>query len=267
MDDQYFGMKEIYEVVLRTTERMQLGNRMLEKGEPVTYFDSIQIASLTESIRPIAARGGRRNDPLVIWEDRENVTFRMTMGVLSDIGFALLTNAKIIPKPDTMYVSAREIIELDDNGDGFVANHNVAANKPYFFFEYSNRLIQKKIKPQTFDLESGQFSFGEEYANTTVLVDYQFIYDNNASIYVLERERFNGLFELEGKINRKGEVDGVNRTSLFRLPKARITSNLNIIVGNNAAPTLSNFNILATPQKTQYSDYSVVEIFMLDENV
>ena len=36
------------------------------------------------------------------------------------------------------------------------------------------------------------------------------------------------MFELEGKYYRKGEEDGINKTTLFRLPKVRINSNLNI---------------------------------------
>ena len=53
MNDQYFGTKELYNVVLKATENTKFGTRNLEKGEPVTYFDHIQIATLDERINPV----------------------------------------------------------------------------------------------------------------------------------------------------------------------------------------------------------------------
>ena len=75
------------------------------------------------------------------------------------------------------------------------------------------------------------------------------------------------MFELEGKYYRKGEVDGINRTTLFKLPKVRIISNLNIVLGETVSPMLSSFNIIATPQRTQWSEYSVAEFYNLEEDV
>jgi hypothetical protein len=39
--DQYFGHKELYEVVLRAKTPMQFGDRHIEAEEPVLYFDHI----------------------------------------------------------------------------------------------------------------------------------------------------------------------------------------------------------------------------------
>lgn len=266
--DQFFGMKEIYQVVLRATEKgVRIGNRILAPYEPVTYFEHIQIASLSETIVPVAARGGRRNDPLVIWEDRKDVTFRMQAGVLSDIGFGLLTNARIEPQPQKLIIGASEKLTLDDDGRCAINNHQALADQPLFCFLYDNKVIQQKITPLSVDYEMGIFEFGEQYAGRDVMIDYRFQYGGESSIYILERERFTGMFELEGKIYRKGEEDGINRTTLFRMPQVRIISNLNVTLGEIANPTVSTFNIVASPKKTAYSDYTVVEMFNLNEDI
>ena len=98
-------------------------------------------------------------------------------------------------------------------------------------------------------------------------MDYYFDYEDTANIYILEKDRFNGLFELEGRFYRKGEEDGINRTTLFRLPKVRINSNLSLQLGELASPSISTFNIIATPQKTQYSSFSVAEFYNLDRDI
>ena len=38
-------------------------------------------------------------------------------------------------------------------------------------------------------------------------------------------------------------------------------------MGELASPTISSFNIVATPQKTQYSQYSVAEFYNLEEDI
>jgi hypothetical protein len=46
--DQYFGVKELYEVVLRAKTPMWFGSRYIEKDEPVLYFENITMSLLTE---------------------------------------------------------------------------------------------------------------------------------------------------------------------------------------------------------------------------
>lgn len=48
MIDQYFGIKELYEVVLKAKTPMVFGSRRLEEGEPVLYFENIKISTLSE---------------------------------------------------------------------------------------------------------------------------------------------------------------------------------------------------------------------------
>jgi len=46
--EQYFGIKELYEVVLRAKTSMTFGNRLIEADEPVLYFDHIAMSMLSE---------------------------------------------------------------------------------------------------------------------------------------------------------------------------------------------------------------------------
>lgn len=265
MEDQFFGMKELYQVVLRATDKgARIGERVVAPHEPVTYFEHVQVGALTETIRPVAARGGRGNDPLVIWEDRTDVTFKMQAGVLSDIGFGLLINAKFASKPDTLLLHCAETMTIDDFGKCAINNHKAIEGEPLFCFLYNNKVIQGRITPEEIDYETGIFTFDEQYCNQTVMIDYTYQHETNAQIYVLDRERFAGMFEIEGKFYRKGEEDGINRTTIFRMPQVRIVSGLSIILGEHAIPTVSSFNVVATPKKTNFSSYTVAEFFNLD---
>lgn len=72
---QEMGIKDLEHVVLKAKQRMSLGRRTYEPGEPILYFENIQIAVLSENTRMVAAQGGYLNQPRVVWEDRDNTTF------------------------------------------------------------------------------------------------------------------------------------------------------------------------------------------------
>ena len=46
MVDQYFGIKDLYEVVLRAKVPMQFGTRKIEADEPVLYFENVSMSLL-----------------------------------------------------------------------------------------------------------------------------------------------------------------------------------------------------------------------------
>jgi len=75
MQDEYFGVKELYEVVLRAKDPMRFGTRYIEAQEPVLYFENITMSVISQKTSPIMARGGWANLPRVIWEDRDIVEF------------------------------------------------------------------------------------------------------------------------------------------------------------------------------------------------
>lgn len=87
MMDEYYGIKELYQVVLKAKYDMNFGSRHVEAGEPILYFDNVSMSLLNERSSPIIARGGWGNMPRVIWEDKSEITFSLTEGVISSMGW------------------------------------------------------------------------------------------------------------------------------------------------------------------------------------
>jgi hypothetical protein len=96
MIDQYFGVKELYEVVLKAKVPMQFGSRKIEAEEPVLYFENVNMALISEKNSPTMARGGWSNMPRVIWEDRSEVSFHMSEGVMSSVSMSILLSANVV---------------------------------------------------------------------------------------------------------------------------------------------------------------------------
>jgi hypothetical protein len=80
------------------------------------------------------------------------------------------------------------------------------------------------------------------------LIDYYYEYEDEALLYSVQKERFNGLFTLEAKFYSKDENEGQNYTNILYMPKVRIVSNINLRLGERADPTVSTFNIIGLPE-------------------
>ena len=290
MMDQYFGHKELYEVVLRAKVPMQFGDRYIEADEPVLYFNDINMSLLTEQNRPVFARGGWANMPRVIWDERTEVQFAMTDGVMSSVGMSILLGANVVSEQDKtpLYIHMTEgplETTLGDNGKPYVdlKHHPVDTSiKKTFIFDYERDAIQEKIYGKRIPIvdpfdDTQTIPRIELYKDKNLLVpaennrkymiDYYYKYEDKALIYSVQRERFNGLFTLEGKFYSKDENEGKNYTNLLYMPKVRVVSSINLRLGERADPTVSTFNIIGLPETVGDSKNLIMEITRLGEDI
>ena len=287
MLDQYFGHKELYEVVLKAKESMRFGNRYIEAGEPILYFENVDMSMLSEQNKAVFARGGWANLPKVTWEDRSEVTFSMTEGVMSSVGMSILLSANVTqegvdkPIPIQKREGPLEIIDLSDQNHGFYISHKPIGypEKKIFIMEYSRDAVQKKVYGK---LTENQSELGPQYfisvyddkdltipvdVRKQFVVDYYYEYGKEALVYSVQKERFNGLFTLEGKFYSKDENEGQNYTNILYMPKVRIVSNINLRLGERADPTVSTFNIVGLPDVVGNKKDVIVEIIRLGEDI
>ena len=297
MMDQYFGHKELYEVVLRAKTPMQFGNRYIEADEPVLYFDNVNMSLLTEQNRPVFARGGWANMPRVIWDERSEVQFQMVEGVMSAVGMSILLSSNVLSEQDKqpLYINKKEncFASLTYNKEikgeikeiPFVDLQQVPIlypDKKLFIFKFDRKAIQEKIYgeyiPEYKDGLGtvhhnvvGLFSNKklEEPAenNRNYMIDYYYKYEDEALIYSVQKERFNGLFTLEAKFYSKDENEGKRYTNVLYMPKVRIVSNINLRLGERADPTVSTFNIIGLPETVGDQKNLIMEITRLGTDI
>ena len=293
MMDQYFGHKELYEVVLRAKIPMQFGSRYIEADEPVLYFDNVNMSLLTEQNRPVFARGGWANMPRVIWDERSEVQFQMIEGVMSSVGMGILLSANVLSEQDKqpLYINKKEGPYLaintyikDNQEIPFIELEEepiLYPKKKIFIFDFDRKSIQQKIYAEY--LPEYRDELGEKHyhvmglftdKNLTIpvennrkfVIDYYYKYEDEALIYSVQKERFNGLFTLEAKFYSKDENDGYNYTNVLFMPKVRIVSNINLRLGERADPTVSTFNIIGLPETVGDQKNLIMDITRLGKS-
>jgi len=289
MLDQYFGIKELYEVVLKAKTPMQFGSRHLEVGEPVLYFENVNMAALTERQSVVMARGGWSNMPRVIWEDRSEVQFSLSEGVMSSISMGILLSATVTEAHEmneSLLIPKREgPFELDESRLWIKHNPVIMPDKKVFIYEYERDVAQKKVYGILDPDNNKRNDFMDETltcikvfedkerqieadATKQYIVDYYYEYNDKALLYTIQKERFNGLFTLEGKFYSKDENDGLNYTNLIYMPKVRVVSDINLRLGERADPTTSVFNIIGLPENVVGNRKGLIlEITRLSEDI
>ena len=285
MIEQNFGHKELYSVVLRAKTPMIFGDREIVAEEPILYFDNVNMSLLNETNQPKFARGGWGNMPHVIWEDRSEITFQMIEGVMSNVGMGILMSAKVLKREhdNVIYINKKEgPLDLVD-GCVILSHMPVSYNvKKTFIFDYDRKAIQQKLygrfvdKRDPFDpeiilpcieiFEDKNLTIPVENSRK-IFVDYYYEYRDEALIYSLERERFNGLFTLEGKFYSKDENEGKQYTNILYMPKVRVASNINLRLGERADPTVSTFTIIGMPEAVGNNKNLIAEITRLNGNI
>ncbi len=296
MLDQYFGLKELHEVTLRAKTPMQFGSRLIEAGEPVLYFENVEMSVLQEDSRTIMARGGWANMPRVIWEDRSEVVFSLQEGVLSSASMGILLSANVTDRVanEPLYVPKREgpfilntytepstqntyhVFDLQNDPVDY-------PEKKTFIFKYERDTIQQKMYGKRVGVDDDATKiFGLhkiavfEDKNCEIpadikgeyIIDYYYKYEDEALFYKVNKERFNGLFTLEGKFYAKDENEGMNYTNLLYMPKVRVVSNINLRLGERADPTVGTFNIIGIPEYINTDKRNLIlEITRLNEDI
>lgn len=264
---QEMGIKDLEHVVLKARDHITLGDRSYVPGEPILYFENIQIALLSENTRMVAAQGGYLNQPRVIWEDRDNTTFQFSNGTLNQLSLNMLLEANMLHEME-VFVPHHDVYELDEEGKIWLPYEiNKTRKRFYSLFERDN--LQNKIKPISEEIIDGQtlVTFDPIYENKTIVADYYFIPKKGAITYTMDRERKPNLYTLEATFYLKDENEGLLHTGILEMPKVYIMSNINLRMGERADPTVGTFRIVAMPDNLDNHEATVCRITYLDEDI
>ena len=258
--DEEFGLKELYDLTLKSTYPIELDGRVFEPGEVIARFDKIQIANFKEITSRISARGGKYNTALVIWEDPKEIQLNFTQGIFSKRQFALLSNAKLtkISPAEQILLSSSFCGESDEEGKIQLPNTKILN-----VFVYNTKTFEK-IKPINIDLEKGEIVIDQKYCD--VQVDYQYNYTNGVSIVEIGHKLIEGFLLLEGKTRVKDDITGKTHTAILRIPRLKLVSDLSMRLGREAGPLLANFSAIGMPVAGG-RDKKVMELLFLNDDI
>lgn len=284
-----YGIREICDVVLKAKSRMQVGNKIFYKDEPVIYFDSLKTSTLEGAATTVYAQGGHGNARLIAWEGERTVTFTMEDALISTVGLAILTGADVIDASATATIKQHVTEQIELNKDNFDATTQTitlkknpyidpknqgdwiyvmllddegnTATEPYIFTkgETANTITVKKTNykvDRKFDLRD------------VVLVDYYTEKASGAQQIEITPDKFGGNFYLEASTLFR-DTNGVDMPAEFIIPNCKVQSNFTFTMASSGDPSTFTFTMDAFPDYTRFDKtkkvFSVIQIITEDE--
>lgn len=249
MDINMFSPKELYDVVLKATYPIEMGNKKIDVGEIVLAFDNILLAEIKQEKDFTSAKGGFDNKDLVNWEKTKEVNFSFTQGVFSLDQLALATNSKIIKAENSSVpLTKREKLESDENG--VIVLSELPIDKVFVYEVETGERIP-------FVRDAKQITIDRAFLN--ISVDYTFSYTGKVQTIKIGRPLLNGYLSLEAKTRLRDDVSGQVVTGVFLIPKLKIMSDLSIQLGEHANPAKIGFSGVGVPvgprQNTNVFDF------------
>ena len=256
--DNNIGFKELYEVSLKATYPIEMGDRKIEVGETIAVFDKIQIGNFEEKKSFFSANGGFDNRAHVWWEETKEIRVSLAQGVFSKDQLLLMTNAHCIVNEgeSVVTINHNESVETDANGTAMV---KYAITEPVFVYD---KETGKKITDFTYT--GNTIYIGQSYKE--IVVDYYYNYDNRYSVLSFGRALTNGYLSLEGKTRVKDDITGQVTTGIIKIPKLKLLSNLSMRLGQDAVPLVGRLDAIAVPTGER-GHKKVMELIFLNDDI
>ncbi len=256
--ENLMGLKELYDVVLKATYPIEIGNKVIEEGEIILAFDNIQIAGLSEIKKYVSAQGGFDNRELITWETTKELPLSFSQGVFSKRQLALLSNSKLIelePNNSTILITNREYCESDENGK--IILKQVPVGKTFVYNEETGEKLE-------YTLSEKEITISEPYVN--VYITYDSEYTNGGNIIRIGNRLFRGYLKLQAKTRLKEDISGRTVTGIFEIPKLKLMSDLSIRLGRTADPAIISFSATGIPVGGRGASY-VCNLYSLNDDI
>ena len=293
MNENFSGIKELYDVNLRLTQPLDIGGQKYNINESILSFKTAEIAQIQEQKRHIEARGGYNNNLLIDWEIDKEMNFGLSHGVLSPRSWAILSNSQL-KNPQLKSVGiTEELHTIEDEKYNYVQLKYIpnccdipmgAQPNPNFEPLPMGRREELMLKPLPpsktkwifcYDMETGatirefqiyydKIFFQKSYRE--VMVDYTFTYEDKIKVLEVGNRLLNGFLRLDGKMSVKDEKSGEVTTAILEMPKIKLSSNLSMRLGKNYdVSTVSDFYFVGYPIEEKKG--TIAKITFLDKEL
>ena len=293
MNDNFTGIKELYDVNLRLIQPLDIGGKRYDINESILSFKTAEIAQIQENKSHKQARGGYNNNLLIDWEIDKEVSFGITHGVLSPRSWALLSNSQLKSPQYKSVGITEELHTIEDERYSYVQLKFLpnccdikmgAQPNPNFEPLPMGRREELMLKPLPpsktkwifcYDMETGlaikdfqiyydKIFFQKSYRE--VLVDYTFTYEDKIKVIEVGNRLLEGFLKLDGKMSVKDEKSGEVTTAILEMPRIKLSSSLSMRLGKNYdASTVSDFYFIGYPLEGKKG--TVAKITFLDKEL
>lgn len=257
---QELTIKELYDVFIKTTYPLEIDGEIIETGETIANFDKIQVARVKQRKKITAATGGKNNSPRVLWDDTYSVEIDFTQGIFTKFQLALLSNSRLNSSKENEFITIPKKVQSETDENGIFKFS--PDEKPYGkFFVYDSN-TGKKL--QYIKIDDITYQISKPFLDIQVF--YNYVYEKAYKKLTIGKELYQGFLCLEGKTKTVDDITGNIKTSLICFPRIKITSAIELTLGDNVSPNKAQFSAIAFPIKDD-GDIGYTNMYFLEHDI
>lgn len=254
-----FSLKDIDDVVLKATYKIEIGNRTIEPGEIIAAFDHLELNNYHEVVKTTTAHGGFDDRARVWWETTDSIKVSFSQGTFSPTQLTLFANAKLLNvKPNSVTITKREKVETDENYQFELKE--TPSGKIFVYDQDTGDKVEFSVEDKVVKI----ITTDEPYK--TYIVDYEWTYVDGAQLLKVGQRLLNGYVTLEGRTRIKEEHSGQVKTAIIKIPKLKLRSNLSMRLGKDTVPVVGGFSGDAIPVGERGNTFAM-ELFLLEDDI
>ena len=268
-----FGVREICDVVFKAKDKVKIGKRTFEKGQPVLYIDSAKTSTVEGAATTVYAQGGKGNTRLIAWEGEKTLTFTVEDALLSPIGFSVLSGAGLFngkAEGDKVHVHTTAAAYLGTDGtidltDSLGASEKIDELAPIFAMvaEKDGSITGEMIDELTVSADGKKLEGAKNHDATPVFVDFYVVKDaKDVSELQIDAENFAGSYYVEASTLFRKESNGMDMPAEITLPNVKIQSNFTFSMASTGDPSTFTFTMDAFPGYTMFDNTHKVLMVM-----
>lgn len=230
-----YGIKEVCDVTFYEIVTDEATGK-IRPGKPVLYFDTLKVSTVEQTAENVAARGGKGNPELVVWDYGKEITLNLEDAVFSSKSLALMFGT--LPKEaDEEYEYLRKVLpksQLTADGTDYKftmhgQEYKVAADD-IAWYTVSNNAEGEPMEKKVDTIEEADYAvFGLKLTEHTQI-------DINS-------DTFPGTYYVTGDTYARSELDGEDEFLQLIIPKAKMISEVTLTMEAEGDPSTFNMSM------------------------
>lgn len=255
-----YGIKEVADVVFYEL------NDNDEFISPVLYLDTLKVSTIEQTSEENKYYGGKGNSLISSWQSKKELTLTLQDALFSMKSLALFLGGEIteeeqIIKKTDEFIATNSILPDKSIGSGWdsvykdISGNTYSKKNPKFFNDFGKEVKELEVGKKFF------CTYDIEFLSTTINIDSSFA----------EKK-----YCILGETYIRSELTGKDEPFYFIIPKAKITSNINLTLENEEPSVFDvKINVLKSSKyplmklvKQSESDpkgSSILDVARLDE--
>lgn len=213
-----YGIKEVADVVFYKI------NPDGSRGAPVLYLDTLKVSTIEQTAENVAARGGKGNPELIIWDFNKEITLTLQDALFSARSLAMMFGSE--------EVNATTLVKT------LAKNEVTPENTKYYFTDMNGKKVELK-QPHWYK------ATGEEdsSSNHTDAVFVTGNVDITGYEFSIDAQKFPDAYYITGDTYARSQATGEDEYLQFIIQKAKMLSEVTLTMEAEGDPAVFDMNL------------------------